>query len=137
MYLSNKPFLSLTAGIVVLISAFSAPVASSTDDPSRDVDKLMIVDCMLPGKIMRLGAGARYMSARRPTKPDPPTRIGSFGVRPKRRIPEPSRAAFRPTGWFPYVLSFRKSSTLDSARNSSNGLGQLPNCNPRADGGLY
>jgi hypothetical protein len=68
MYLSHKAFLSLTTGIMVLISAFSAPVISSTDDPSRDVDKLMIVDCMLPGKIMRLGAGARYMSARRPIK---------------------------------------------------------------------
>jgi len=68
MFLSNKASLSLTTGIIVLISAFSAPVISSTDDPSRDVDKLMIVDCMLPGKIMRLGAGARYMSARRPIK---------------------------------------------------------------------
>jgi len=59
---------SVTTTVLMVLSALSAPPASATDDPSRDVDKLMIVDCMLPGKVMRLGTGARYMSARRPVK---------------------------------------------------------------------
>lgn len=58
---------SIPVSLLALLAAFSAP-SVATDDPSRDVDKLMIIDCMLPGKIMRLGAGARYMSARRPIK---------------------------------------------------------------------
>ena len=64
----NKPVLTMATATLVIMSALSAPAVSSTDDPSRDVDKLMIVDCMLPGKVMRLGGGARYMSARRPIK---------------------------------------------------------------------
>lgn len=68
MNLSTKPSVTLATVALVVLCAFSAPVKPAMDDPSRDVDKLMIVDCMLPGKIMRLGGGARYMSARRPTK---------------------------------------------------------------------
>jgi hypothetical protein len=68
MFRINKSLLAVTTGSLVVLSGLSAPVISATDDPSRDVDKLMIVDCMLPGKVMRLGSGARYMSARRPIK---------------------------------------------------------------------
>ena len=68
MHLSTKPSVTLATVTLVVLAACSAPVKSSMDDPSKDVDKLMIVDCMLPGKIMRLGGGVRYMSARRPTK---------------------------------------------------------------------
>lgn len=68
MFRLNKPVIAMATSTLVVLSALSAPAVSSTDDPSRDVDKLMIVDCMLPGKVMRLGSGARYMSARRPTK---------------------------------------------------------------------
>ena len=68
MNVSSKPFLALAVGTVVVLAAMSTPAISSIDDESRDVDKLMVVDCMLPGKIMRLGGGARYMSARRPVK---------------------------------------------------------------------
>ena len=68
MYMTYKPTVTLATATLLILSAFSAPVKPSTDDPSKDVDKLIIVDCMLPGKIMRLGGGARYMSARRPVK---------------------------------------------------------------------
>lgn len=68
MNISSKPFLALAVGTVVILAAFSTPAISSVDDESRDVDKLLVVDCMLPGKIMKLGGGARYMSARRPIK---------------------------------------------------------------------
>lgn len=68
MYSLNKPSVTLATATLAVFSAFSEPVMPAADDPSSDVDKLMIVDCMLPGKIMRLGSGTRYMSARRPTK---------------------------------------------------------------------
>lgn len=68
MSISQKFGLSASVSALALLAAFTAPAVISADDPSRDVDKLMIIDCMLPGKIMRLGAGARYMSARRPIK---------------------------------------------------------------------
>jgi hypothetical protein len=64
---SGQFVVSLSVSLLAFISGWSAPLASA-DDPSRDVDKLMIIDCMLPGKVMRLGTGARYMSARRPIK---------------------------------------------------------------------
>ena len=68
MFFLKNPAVTLISGALVLLSAYSAPVLRAADDPSNDVDKLMIVDCMLPGKIMKLGGGARYMSARRPIK---------------------------------------------------------------------
>lgn len=68
MQMLNKLSLSFAISSIALIAAFSAPMYAATDDPSRDADKLMVVDCMLPGKVMKLGGGARYMSARRPIK---------------------------------------------------------------------
>ncbi len=68
MHILTRPSVTLATATLVILSAFSAPLKPSTDDPSKDVDKLMIVDCMLPGKIMRLGGGTRYMTARRPIK---------------------------------------------------------------------
>ncbi len=34
----------------------------------EDADNLMVVDCLLPGKLKQLGRGARYMSPRQPVK---------------------------------------------------------------------
>ncbi len=36
--------------------------------PAHDANQLLIVDCMLPGKIRQLGGGTRYQTARRPIK---------------------------------------------------------------------
>ena len=36
--------------------------------PTQDANQLLIIDCMLPGKIRQLGGGARYQTARRPIK---------------------------------------------------------------------
>ncbi|MFV2056125.1 MAG: caspase family protein [Thiohalomonadales bacterium] len=40
----------------------------STDGTEDDADKLLIVDCLLPGQIKRLGAGATFVTPRRPAK---------------------------------------------------------------------
>jgi hypothetical protein len=68
MNVASKPAIALIVGAVVVLSAISTPAIPAADDPSKDVDKLLIIDCMLPGKILRLGGGARYMSARRPIR---------------------------------------------------------------------
>ena len=68
MFNSSKTVIFLTTLGVAVLSAYSAPARPAVDEGSRDADKLLIIDCMLPGKIMRLGSGTRYMSARRPIK---------------------------------------------------------------------
>ena len=68
MFNSSKTVIFLTTLGVAVLSAYSTPARPAVDEGSRDADKLLIVDCMLPGKIMRLGSGTRYMSARRPIK---------------------------------------------------------------------
>ncbi|WP_455204785.1 caspase family protein [Kaarinaea lacus] len=39
-----------------------------TDGTEEDADKLLIVDCLLPGQIKKLGAGSTYVTPRRPAK---------------------------------------------------------------------
>lgn len=68
MWLNGKIRTCVSVAALGILSAAASLPSSAQDDASRDVDKLMIVDCMLPGKVMRLGTGARYMSARRPIK---------------------------------------------------------------------
>ncbi|MCF6263441.1 MAG: caspase family protein [Xanthomonadales bacterium] len=68
-------FYSVKSGLVILVT-FSISFASSLgyeqlqakSKPSQDANQLLIVDCMLPGKIRQLGGGTRYQSARRPIK---------------------------------------------------------------------
>ena len=39
-----------------------------TEGTEADADKLLIVDCLLPGQIKKLGAGSTYVTPRRPAK---------------------------------------------------------------------
>lgn len=39
-----------------------------TDSSEEDADNLLIVDCLLPGQIKKLGAGATFVTPRRPAK---------------------------------------------------------------------
>jgi len=50
--------------------AVSLPISQvqAKAKPARDANQLLIVDCMLPGKIRQLGGGTRYQTARRPIK---------------------------------------------------------------------
>ncbi len=67
LFLKNQTVLLLTAIIVV---AASLPVnqLQAKAKPAKDASQLLIIDCMLPGKIRQLGGGARYQTARRPIK---------------------------------------------------------------------
>lgn len=66
-FLKNQTIVLLTAFIVV---SASLPVnqLQAKVKPTQDANQLLIVDCMLPGKIRQLGGGARYQTARRPVK---------------------------------------------------------------------
>jgi len=55
-------FLVAAAGIL----APSARVAATVQ--TRNPEDLLIVDCLLPGQVRKLGRSANYMSARRPTR---------------------------------------------------------------------
>jgi predicted nucleic acid-binding Zn-ribbon protein len=62
--------LALMAGsccLALLAGAVATPVEASKASV-RNAEDLMIVDCLLPGQIRRLGAQASFMSARRPIR---------------------------------------------------------------------
>lgn len=58
--------------LVVLLSACATPSGSdtntSTAGDSKNPDDLMIIDCLLPGQVKKLGTYTTYLSARRPIK---------------------------------------------------------------------
>ncbi|MDH5327524.1 MAG: caspase family protein [Gammaproteobacteria bacterium] len=75
MHLTNPTFLPVTGrwpvvAILALLSACGSDelVLLKTDGTEQDADKLMIVDCLLPGQIKRLGVGSTYVTPRRPAK---------------------------------------------------------------------
>lgn len=64
-------FYSFILSSLVAISACSTPAAIPTDLPAnagRDPDRLLVVDCLLPGQLRRLGGNITFMTPRRPTK---------------------------------------------------------------------
>ena len=65
--IKNRAVFLLTT--IIVVSA-SLPVNQLQAKPkaARDANQLLIIDCMLPGKIRQLGGGARYQTARRPIK---------------------------------------------------------------------
>lgn len=69
------------AAIVAWLGAATAPVAEARGQRVATAEDLMIVDCLLPGQVRRLGAQASFMAARRPirtTQADCAIRGGEF-----------------------------------------------------------
>lgn len=64
--LSRFAFAALGASLV-LAGALAAPAAATASAVATPQD-LLIVDCLLPGQIRRLGAQANFLSARRPLR---------------------------------------------------------------------
>lgn len=60
--------------LAVLLSACATPEApstggaSATAPDSKNADDLMIIDCLLPGQVKKLGTYTTYLTARRPIK---------------------------------------------------------------------
>ena len=63
---SRTVFLLTT--IIVVSASLPVNQLQAKAKPTRDANQLLIIDCMLPGKIRQLGGGARYQTARRPIK---------------------------------------------------------------------
>ncbi len=59
-------FTVLTAAIGLAFGGVAAPSAQAAT--IRNAEDLLVVDCLLPGQIRRLGAQATFMSARRPIR---------------------------------------------------------------------
>lgn len=61
-----------TIAVIISISlaaaAANAMPPASTTEAAEQIDKLLIVDCLLPGQLRKLGAGAMYLSPRQPVK---------------------------------------------------------------------
>lgn len=70
-----------TAGFVFVVGAAVPVQRASATLQTRNPEDLLIVDCMLPGQVRKLGASTTFMSARRPvrtTQADCEIRGGEF-----------------------------------------------------------
>jgi multidrug efflux pump subunit AcrA (membrane-fusion protein) len=56
------------AAVAIAACAPKGVTMLKTEGSEEDADKLLIVDCLLPGQIKKLGAGATYVTPRRPAK---------------------------------------------------------------------
>jgi len=60
--------------LILLLAGLSGCAANLSDlssanvDTEQNADSLMIVDCLLPGKVRQLGKSSRYLTARQPVK---------------------------------------------------------------------
>ena len=65
--IKNRAVFLLTT-VIVVSASFPVNQLQAKAKPTQDANQLLIIDCMLPGKIRQLGGGARYQTARRPIK---------------------------------------------------------------------
>ncbi len=61
---------TLLVAMIVFLSGCATDPVSVPDTPgqARDANDLLVVDCLLPGQIRKLGRGLTYLSPRRPVK---------------------------------------------------------------------
>ncbi|CAI8798399.1 caspase family protein [Methylocaldum szegediense] len=69
----RKKCLALAVSTTLLIGCASQPgdreeMARAVEGYIEDVDKLFVVDCLLPGQVRKLGSQMTYLSARRPIR---------------------------------------------------------------------
>jgi len=65
------------SAIMIPLIANSEPSPNNASLSAHDVDKLLVVDCLLPGQVRRLGAKLTYLTPRRPAK----TTAGDCAIR--------------------------------------------------------
>jgi TPR repeat protein len=70
--LDGLPSGLLGVSLALLVSACATPVQQPSQQsqylPRGDADKLLIVDCLLPGQVRKLGRSVTYLTPRRPAK---------------------------------------------------------------------
>jgi len=64
----SKQGVFMLSALITLAASLPIGQVQAKAKPARDANQLLIVDCMLPGKIRQLGGGTRYQTARRPIK---------------------------------------------------------------------
>src|SRR5258705_9518361 len=72
----DRVWLAVLAGLAAIALAAcqsgapdrSAGAVAPNAGAPRDADEFLVVDCLLPGKVRKLGAGATYVTPRRPVK---------------------------------------------------------------------
>jgi len=80
LYLFLGPFvasLAVTLTVGACVATTDPALSDSAQAAGGDPDKLLVVDCLLPGQVRRLGTSATYISARRPIK----TTVGLCEIR--------------------------------------------------------
>jgi predicted nucleic acid-binding Zn-ribbon protein len=63
-----RPLVSLACAAVVAVAGLLAPSPPAAAVAQRNPEDLLIVDCLLPGQVRKLGSHASFMSARRPVR---------------------------------------------------------------------
>ncbi len=66
--ITKAAWLGFSVALLVSACVSSDITMIDTQGTEEDADKLLIVDCLLPGKIKKLGAGATFVTPRRPAK---------------------------------------------------------------------
>ena len=66
--MKNKIALSLPLLLLLGCVSKDLTVIQTEQGTEEDADKLLVVDCLLPGQIKRLGQGLTYVTPRRPAK---------------------------------------------------------------------
>lgn len=66
----SQPLMFWTAACLTVISGWSAVVAPARSESAiaQDPSRLLVVDCLLPGQVRKLGGQMTYLSPRRATK---------------------------------------------------------------------
>ncbi|MCG6117504.1 MAG: caspase family protein [Aquimonas sp.] len=63
-----RVYAALVGAVLVVAGAGAAPIAEARGARVATAEDLMIVDCLLPGQVRRLGGQASFMAARRPIR---------------------------------------------------------------------
>lgn len=66
--LINKPLHLAIAFTMTLLAGCATSQAPEIPEEARNADDLLIIDCLLPGQVRRLGSLSTYLTARRPIK---------------------------------------------------------------------
>lgn len=67
--LAGRGMVAVSAALIALLGAGVMPAAlQAKPTPVRNAEDMMIVDCLLPGQVRKLGRQANFMSARRPVR---------------------------------------------------------------------
>lgn len=62
-----RPPRPLAVGLLAVVLGWAAPPPAAAESP-KNADELLVVDCLLPGQVRKLGTFTTFLTARRPIK---------------------------------------------------------------------